>query len=328
MAQTNSSNQKTAYKTTVVIPNYNGMAFLDKCLSSLGDYPIVLVDNGSTDNSVGFVQANYPQVELILNTENKGFCYASNQGIEAAKTPYVFLLNNDTEVETDCIAHLEACMESDSKIFSVQAKMLQMSNPDLIDDAGDLYCALGWAFALGKGKSKERYTKQRNIFAACGGAVLYRKDLLKITGGFDNQHFAYLEDIDLGYRAKIYGYKNVINPEAVVLHVGSGASGSRYNKFKVDLSSRNNVYLFCKNMPLLQLLLNLPLLLLGILIKWLFFVKKKLGKEYITGVIRGFRIGYGENYKKSHVAFRWKHLSNYLLIQLELWWNVIRRFVG
>lgn len=313
-------------KTTVVIPNYNGQAFLKDCLSSLGNVPVIVVDNGSADGSVDFIKEHYPQVNLICNQENKGFCAASNQGIEAVETPYVFLLNNDTKVDPSCIAKLEACMESDEKIFSVQAKMLQMANPELIDDAGDFYCALGWAFARGKGKNRELYNRRDNLFAACGGAVLYRKEYLKITDVFDENHFAYLEDIDLGYRARINGLKNLIEPEAIVYHVGSGATGSRYNKFKVDLSSRNSVYLFCKNMPLLQLVLNLPFLLLGILVKWMFFVRKKMGKAYIQGVMNGLKLGTSKEGRARHVAFKFSNLGHYLRIQLELWGNIFRMF--
>lgn len=313
-------------KTTVVIPNFNGLAFLQDCLSSLGNVPIIVVDNGSMDESVDFIKEHYPHVTLICNEENKGFCTASNQGMEAVETPYVFLLNNDTKVDPACITKLEECMESDEKIFSVQAKMLQMAHPELIDDAGDFYCALGWAYARGKGKTCDKYSKRDQLFASCGGAVLYRKEYLKITGVFDEAHFAYLEDIDLGYRARIKGLKNLIEPEAIVYHVGSGASGSRHNKFKVDLSSRNNVYLFCKNMPLLQFVINIPFLLLGILVKWLFFVRKKLGKAYIQGVLNGLKLSFSKQGRAKHVAFKFSNLGHYCRIQLELWWNIFRMF--
>ena len=315
------------HKTTVVIPNYNGCHFLRECLPTLGDVPVIVVDNGSTDDSVSFLKENYPRVQLIENDTNRGFCGASNQGIRAVATPYVFLLNNDTKLEKDCIEKLEACMDSDPTVFSVQAKMLQMAHPELIDDAGDFYCALGWAYARWKGKPAERCRKREEIFASCGGAVLYRIEYLKITGGLDENHFAYLEDIDLGYRARIMGFKNLIEPEAVVYHVGSGVTGSRYNKLKVDLSSRNNMYLFCKNMPLLQFLLNLPLLLLGILVKWLFFLKKGLGGNYFLGVCKGFALAFSKEGRDHHVAFRWKHLGNYCRIQWELWLNVGRMFI-
>ena len=136
--------------------------------------------------------------------------------------------------------------------------------------------------------------------------------------------FAYLEDTDIGYRARIYGYENWYAPKAVVYHVGSGTSGSRYNYFKTRYSSRNNVYLIYKNMPLLQIILNLPFLAAGFLIKFLFFAVKGMGKEYLAGIKNGFSI----SHKGRKVPFSMKHLPNYARIQLELWKNIFVRFTA
>jgi GT2 family glycosyltransferase len=145
--------------------------------------------------------------------------------------------------------------------------------------------------------------------------------MLESLGYFDENHFAYLEDIDVGYRARIHGYRNVYAPKAVVYHVGSGFSGSAHNAFKVKLSSRNSVYLAYKNMPFLQIILNSPFLILGHLVKWAFFLKKGLGKEYLQGVKEGFTLCK----KEKKVRFLWKNLPNYVSIQLELWLNMVRR---
>ena len=120
------------------------------------------------------------------------------------------------------------------------------------------------------------YSHTKKIFAACGGAAIYRRKIFEEIGFFDEEHFAYLEDIDIGYRAKIYGYHNVFEPSAIVYHAGSASSGSKYNEFKVNFSSRNSVYIVRKNMPLFQIVVNLPFLAVGFLIKTLFFVKKGL----------------------------------------------------
>ena len=200
--------------------------------------------------------------------------------------------------------------------------MLQFHDRGKIDDAGNYYNCLGWAFALGKGKPEEKYRKERKIFASCGGAAIYRTELVKQLGGFDEEHFAYLEDIDLGYRAQIAGYENWYLPKAGVYHVGSGTSGSRYNQFKIRYSSRNNVYMLYKNMPLLQILLNLPFLVLGFTVKLIFFASKKYGREYAAGIKNGFSLCK----KDKKVPFFWKNLPNYGKIQLQLWINVIRRF--
>ena len=229
-------------------------------------------------------------MEAVLLSENTGFAPAVNRGLERTKTPFALLLNNDTTVEPDFVKQMENTIEQKKNAFSVSARMLMMQKPELLDGAGDLYCALGWAFALGKGKkAAEYYTKPARIFSSCGGAVIYRMEILKEVGLFDENHFAYLEDVDLGYRAKIHGYDNFYEPLAVCYHAGSGFSGSRYNEFKVNLSSRNSIYLILKNMPLLQLLINLPFLLLGFLTKIIFFTRKGFGDTYCKGLINGFK---------------------------------------
>ena len=314
-------------EVSVVIPNFNGIAFLDSVLASLegqtlSNFEVILVDNGSTDGSCSFVTANYPWVHLIELSENFGFSGAVNAGIRAAKAPYVLLLNNDTEVKEDFVEEMLAAIRRHKNAFSCGARMVQYHDRDRLDDVGNYYCALGWSFARGRGKDIHAYETEDKIFSACAGAAIYRKKILEKIGYFDEEHFAYLEDTDIGYRARIYGYENWYAPKAIVYHVGSGTSGSRYNQFKTRYSSRNNIYLIYKNMPLLQIILNLPFLAAGFLIKFLFFAVKGMGKEYAAGIKNGFSI----SMKNKKVPFRIKHLPNYCKIQLELWINIIRRF--
>lgn len=163
-------------KTTVVIPNYNGKHFLRDCLDSLlqstVEIAVIVVDNGSTDGSVSWIQEHFPQVKLICFSENKGFCTAVNTGIEAAATPYVFLLNNDTKTDRFCLERLERAMEADEKIFSVGAKMLSMKEPELVDTAGDLYSAwLGVCDWQGKAFFQLHSAKAR-FFQLCRGGAL------------------------------------------------------------------------------------------------------------------------------------------------------------
>lgn len=314
-------------EVSVVIPNFNGIAFLDSVLASLegqtlNNFEVILVDNGSTDGSCSFVTANYPWVHLIELSENFGFCGAVNAGIRAAKAPYVLLLNNDTEVKEDFVEEMLAAIRRHKNAFSCGARMVQYHDRDKLDDVGNYYCALGWSFARGRGKDIHAYETEDRIFSACAGAAIYRKKILEKIGYFDEEHFAYLEDTDIGYRARIYGYENWYAPKAIVYHVGSGTSGSRYNQFKTRYSSRNNIYLIYKNMPLLQIILNLPFLVTGFLVKFLFFAVKGMGKEYAAGIKNGFSI----SMKNKKVPFRMKHLPNYCKIQLELWINIVRRF--
>ncbi len=316
-------------KTTVVIPNYNGRDYLRDCLTSLLEGSVVpaiiVVDNDSADESTAMVKDEFPMVKLIALPENCGFSAAVNIGIRAAGTEYVFLLNNDTVVLKDTIEELEAAMERHPNAFSVAAKMLQMKNPELIDSAGDFYCALGWAFARGKDRKTGEFSKETPVFSSCAGAALYRKAVFEEIGDFDEKHFAYLEDIDVGYRANIHGYRSFYAPSSVVLHAGSGSSGSRHNKFKVALSSRNSIYLIYKNMPILQVLLNLPFLFLGYLVKLLFFLKKGLGADYMKGLGKGFQLVFSKKGREHKVRFSMKHLGNYVAIQLQLWVNMFRR---
>jgi len=321
-------------KTTVVIPNYNGIKFIEDCIQALkedksAEFKVCIVDNGSTDGSLEWIQANCSDAIIISLGENTGFCRAVNEGIKEAATPYVILLNNDTKVAPGFVKALEEALEKDKKRFSVSARMMDMYRPQLLDGAGDLYCALGWAFARGKGKrAKENYTEESEVFSACGGAAIYRRELVVKLGGFDENHFAYLEDCDLGYRAQLYGYRNFYTPKAVVYHAGSGSSGSRYNEFKVSLSSRNSVYLIYKNMPLWQILLNLPLLLAGFFLKFLFFQKKGFGGIYWKGCLSGIGLCREKRGKIRKQRPGVKNLGNLMRIQGKLWENTLRRFTG
>ena len=314
---------------TVIIPNYNGDAYIDDCLKSLQkqdfrDFEILVVDNASEDGSADFIEKNYPDVTLIRLSQNFGFSRAVNEGIRRTKTPYLILLNNDTVCDPGFVGELYRAIDQDRRIFSVASKMLQMYAPDKIDGAGDLYCALGWAFAIGKDRSKKRYEKPGKVFSACAGAAIYRRDLFEQIGYFDEFHFTYLEDVDVGYRARIMGYENRYTPRAVVYHAGSGATGSRYNSFKVRIAARNSWYVIYKNMPALQIVLNLPFFLIGFGIKALFFICKGYGREYLSGMKRGYLMCV----QGRKFPFSARFMKNYCKIQLELWINMVRRLVG
>lgn len=279
---------------TIIIPNLNGMRYLEGCLESLEkqsdtDFEIVMIDNGSTDGSVAWVREHYPSVRIRAYHRNTGFCKAVNEGIRLSSSEYVLLLNNDVVCDPDMVFFLHRAMEKKPHAFSCCAKLLRMSDPEKIDDAGDYYSALGWAAARGQGKSKDCYRTEEQVFAGCAACAIYRRSMLRETGLFDERHFAYLEDVDIGYRARRYGYQNWYIPQAVVYHAGSATSGSRHNAFKVRLSARNSVWVIRKNMPPLQIALNLPLLSAGFLLKGGYFLAKGLGKEYACGFLEGLR---------------------------------------
>ncbi|MBP5309134.1 MAG: glycosyltransferase family 2 protein, partial [Lachnospiraceae bacterium] len=271
-------------RTTVIIPNYNGIDYLIPCLDSLEQssdafnrIKVIVIDNGSDDGSAELVKERKTHLDLRLREldKNTGFAYAVNRGIEAADTEFVLLLNNDITIDKDFVLNLEKAIESDERIFSVNSKMCQMKDPELLDGTGDHYCALGWAYAAYKNRKADAYAKKDcSIFSACGGASIYRRRIFDEIGLFDEEHFAYLEDVDIGYRALIGGYKNMYCASAVCYHAGSGFSGSRYNEFKIKLASRTSIYIIYKNMPLIQLIIHLPFLVTGFLLKIVFFILK------------------------------------------------------
>ena len=315
-------------KVSVVTPNYNGERFLKTFFESLNDDSemigeVIIVDNGSEDNSKEYIKANsfnFP-VTLIENTENLGFAPAVNQGIRKAKYEYIFSLNNDTEVRKGSIRALVDLISSDDSIFSVQAKMLQYKNKQLIDDVGDEYNLLAWTKKTGENHKSEEFSEVKEIFSACAGAAMYKRSLLDEIGMFDDNFFAYMEDVDLAIRSRIYGYRNLLCPDAVVYHIGSATSGSRYNEFKVRLAARNNVWVVYKNLPVPLKVLNFIFLFLGFFIKYLFFVKKGFGSTYIAGIREGLST---RSEKIDKVKFESRNTKNYFKIEYRLIINTLK----
>ena len=310
---------------SILIPNFNEIELLKKCINSIKKqnfsfYDVIIIDNGSSDESVEYLKDNYPEFMLIQNKKNLGFATAVNQGIKASSAEYVFLLNNDTEIEDGCLTNLLNCIENDESIFAVSSKMIQNQNRNLIDDAGDEYTILGLTRKIGNNRSTELYQSEREIFSACAGAALYRRSIFEIVGYFDENFFAYMDDVDISYRARIYGFKSVYCPEAVVYHHVSATSGSKYNAFKIRLAARNNVYVPYKNMPWPQLALNFIFLILGFLIKYLVFLKKGHGNDYIAGL----KDGLTSLDKIDRIRYENGRLANYLLIEWMLIKNTLK----
>lgn len=316
-------------KVSVVTPNYNGKDFLYAYFESLiknsneiGE--VIIVDNGSRDGSQEFIR-NYREkvdfpIVLIENSQNLGFAEAVNQGISKARYDYIFSLNNDTVVEKSAILELLNLLNTEERIFSVSSKMVQFNNPKLIDDAGDDYTLLAYTKKRGNNQNLNKFIEVSEVFSSCAGAALYRKDLLEELGGFDSEFFAYMEDVDLGYRARINGYKNMFCPNAVVYHIGSATTGSQYNEFKVRLAARNNVWVVYKNLPIPQKIVNILFLFLGFLIKYVFFLKKGFGPIYLNGLKEGLRT----RNKIKKVEFKSKNWKNYFKIEYELIKNTFK----
>lgn len=315
---------------SVIIPNYNGENFIANCLDSLmvqsfsafGKLEIIVVDDCSTDTSVEIIKT-YQNLRLLENPVNSGFDKSVNQGILASSGKYCLLLNNDVVVDRDFVKYLYLHIDDNPQVFSVSSKMVRYYERDKLDDTGDFYNLLGWGYKRGDGQSVNAYNKPTAIFSTCAGAGIYRRSVLAELGLFDEAFFAYMEDVDISYRGLINGYQNHYEPKAICYHIGSAttAEGQKYSPFKVQISARNNIYVVYKNMPLIQLLVNSPFLLLGFLIKYGLFLKRGFGRDYAAGIKEGLK-----NHKKiTKVPFQLKNLGNYFFIEAQLVLNVFRQ---
>ncbi len=238
-------------KVTVIIPVWNSGKWLPDCLASLQqqtyqDFTILLVDNGSTDGSIP-PRTSLP-INLISFATNLGFAAAVNAGIRQSQSETIALLNVDTRPEPTWLECLVSRLESSPpEVGSIASKMLVMEQPTLIDDAGDSLSWYGSACKRGHRNLATQYTEPDEVFSACAGAALYRRKFFEVVGLFDESYTSYFEDIDLGFRGRIYGYRCSYAPEAMVLHHGhsAGIVGGRY----VALMTRNRLMTLLKNIP-------------------------------------------------------------------------------
>lgn len=254
-------------RVIVIILNWNGKRFLERCLRSLfsqsyQDFEVVLVDNGSTDGSVSFVSEQFPHVRLIANQENLGFAAANNQAIRATDSEFVVTLNNDTEADPTWLAELVHAADVDERVGACASKMLFADCPETINSAGIALdrAAIAWDWRGGETDNPEEQGLVE-VFGACAGAALYRRTMLEEIGLFDEDFFAYLEDVDLAWRAQRAGWRAVSVPTARVYHLHSGTA-IEGSSFKNRLLGRNKVWLVAKNYPWPQLLWYLPIILL------------------------------------------------------------------
>ena len=316
-------------KATIVIPNINGKGWLKDSIESVyaqteQDFELIVVDNGSTDESLEQARGYCarPNFTLIENGYNTGFSHAVNQGIARARSEFVVLFNNDAFAEPRWLAELIRTAEQDPKIFAVQSLMIRHFDRELADDAGDYVTWMGFACKTGDGRRASRYTRQRRIFSACGGAALYRKSILDEIGGFDENFFAYFEDVDLSWRANNAGYKNVLCPTAKCYHICGASTGAvKYNAFKRQQCGRNSILLPLKNEPLLMLILNFLPLALGYLLKYYKFHKQGFGEAWDKGMQEAFDLL--KTGKLGKRPFRWRDLPHYILMELWMIWNMV-----
>jgi GT2 family glycosyltransferase len=240
---------------SVIIVNHNGESYLNDCLRALShqtftDFEVIVVDNGSTDNSREFIKTAFSWVKVIPLSENSGFARGNNIGIEASSSKYIATLNNDTIVDKDWLRYLHEAAEADEKIGMVASKILLGRDGSEIDSVGMLIYPDGMSRQRGRGeKDTGQFDGLSEILFPSACAALYRRDMLEEIGLFDEDFFLYCEDADLGLRARIQGWKAVLAPKAIVRHLYSQTSG-KYSEFKAYHVERNRLWVLIKNFPL------------------------------------------------------------------------------
>jgi len=237
---------------SIIIPHYNGLHHLSPCFSALRaqTYPhieIILVDNGSTDESVALTQQEFPEVKILALGRNLGLTGAINRGISIAQGEIIVPLNNDTEVAIQWAQALVDTLKQHPSAGIVASKMLLFDQRDTLHSAGDGFGTDGIPINRGVWQTDSgQFDQDIYIFGGCGGAVAYRRTMLNEIGLFDEDLFMYLEDVDLNWRAQLAGYKVVFAPNAVVYHhlsaTGGGVIASYY-------TGRNTIFILAKNIP-------------------------------------------------------------------------------
>ena len=240
-------------RVSVIIVNWNGKSFVGKCLDGLRqqkyrNFSIIFVDNASSDGSVEFVRAHFPEVQISLLEHNTGFAKANNLALESITTPYAALLNNDAIPDPEWLSSLVAALDDHPEAGSAASKMLLYDQPCTIDRVGDAYCRSGTAELRGRGETSQNYCSIDGVFGACAGAALYRMEMLKDIGLFDEDFFLTYEDVDLSFRAQLFGYKCIYVPEAIVYHHCCKSIGAD-SPTHIFYSHRNLEWVYIKNMP-------------------------------------------------------------------------------
>lgn len=258
---------------------------LADCLNSLRfqtfrDFEVILVDNGSVDDSVDFVRAAYPEVKLMRRTTNTGFAAANNYAICRTRSTYVALLNNDASAAEGWLAGMVRALETHADAGMAASRMLFRQYPQIIDRAGDAYTLVGAGQLRGRGASADTYRQYEWIFGACAGAALYRRSMLDHIGLFDEDFFLLYEDVDLSLRACLQGYGCIYVPDAIVYHQASLSIG-RDSRTSVYYGHRNLEWAWLQNLPASILALTLLPHLFYTLAAFLYFWRMGQGRVFL-----------------------------------------------
>lgn len=243
-------------RVAALVPNWNGARWLGGCLASLRSQQrtfdeIVVVDGGSTDGSLALLHRDWPAVRVLALAGNAGFAAAANRGIAALslKVDAVALINTDVKIESDWLARMTAALRADPLAASAACKIVSLRNSGRLDDTGDFLRRDGVCEQRGHGRRDDgRWDEPGEVFAACAGAALYRRAAVQAVGGFDERLFSYLEDVDLGLRLRMAGWRCRYVP-AVARHAGGGSSG-QLERPVAWWVQRNTLLLVAKAYPL------------------------------------------------------------------------------
>ena len=243
---------------SVIIPNWNGKHWLETCLPAVYDQSyrnieIWVIDNGSEDGSTDWLKEVYPKVHLIELERNFGFATAVNKGIEAAAGELLWLLNSDTRAHHDCLEKLvDTLATSAASVGAVAPLMLMMDNPEMVDDAGNDFSWYGEARKIGHDTKLRDFEPADDPLCVSGGCSLYRRSFFEKIGTFDESFFAYLEDIDLGLRGRLFGFTYALSTKTFVLHKAHG-SEIDYKRY-ISLTTCNRLMIFFKNFTFPEIL--------------------------------------------------------------------------
>lgn len=257
---------RIAVPVSVVIVNWNAGELLGRCVSSLMTqtvlpHEIIVFDNSSTDGAVKEISNRFPFVRVIESARNLGFAAANNLAIQEAssKSEWIAFLNPDAFPETRWLEALLNAAAANPECAVFGSRLMDASSPAIVDGVGDVYHASGIVWRAGHGMLLGSCDRgARDIFSPCAAAAMFRKDAFIAAGGFDEDFFCYVEDMDLGFRMRLLGHRCRYVPDSVALHVGSAVTGRR-SDFSIYHGHRNLVWTYIKNMPGLLFWLYLPL---------------------------------------------------------------------
>jgi len=290
-------------KTAVVVLNWNGINWLKKFLPILieksKDANIYIADNASTDNSVDYVNNNFPNVKVLKNFSNEGYAKGYNDALETLKEEFFVLINSDIEVTDNWIKPIINLMETNSDIAACQPKILSFHDRNKFEYAGacgGFIDTLGYPFCRGRIFSdleddNNQYNDITEVFWASGACLFVRAKYFNEVNGFDNDFFAHQEEIDLCWRLKNKGYKIMVNPNSAVFHVGAGTLNTS-SPLKTYLNFRNNLFMLYKNLSVLKLIITILFRLPLDGIAALSFAKKENGLGHVFSILRAHLVFY------------------------------------